>query len=159
MSDSLWPHRLQHARIPCPSLYLKSLLKLMSIESVIPPTISSPVTQFSSYSQPFPASESFPMVGFSHQVAKVLELQYKSFQWIFRFELLVVQGTFKILLQHHSSKESILQWSAFFIVQLSYLYMTTGKTLALTIWTFVSEVVSLLFNILSRFVIALLPRS
>ena len=72
---------------------------------------------------------------------------------------LVVQGTLKSLLQHHSSKASILQCSAFFIVQLSHPYMTTGKTIALTRWTLVSRVMSLLFNILSRLVIAFLPRS
>ena len=74
-------------------------------------------------------------------------------------DLLAVQGTLKSLLQHHSSKASILQCPAFFIVQLSHPYMTTGKTIALTIRTFVSKVMSLLFNMLSRFVIALLPRS
>ena len=75
------------------------------------------------------------------------------------FDLLAVQGTFKSLLQHHSSKASILWCSAFFMVQLSHLYMTAGKTLALTIQTFVSKVMSLLFNVLSRWVIAFLPRS
>ena len=75
------------------------------------------------------------------------------------FDLLAVQGTLKSLLQHHSSKTSILRHSAFFMVQLSYPYMTTGKTIALTIWTFVSKVMTLLFNMLSRFVIAFLPRS
>ena len=74
-------------------------------------------------------------------------------------DLLAVQGTLKSLLQHHSSKASILQCSAFFIVQLSYPYMTTGKTTALTRWTFVDKVMSLPFNILSRFVITFLPRS
>ena len=74
-------------------------------------------------------------------------------------DLLAVQGTLKCLLQHHSSKASILQCSAFFIVQLSYPYMTTGKTIALTRWTFVGKVMSLLFNKLSRFIIAFLPRS
>ena len=74
-------------------------------------------------------------------------------------DLLTVQGTLKSLLQHHSSKASILQPSAFFIVQLSHPYMTTGKTIALTRWTFVNKVMPLLFNILSRFVIAFLPRS
>ena len=73
--------------------------------------------------------------------------------------LLAVQGTLRGLLQHHSSKASILQCSAFFIVQLSHPYMTTGKTIALTIWTFVSKVMFLLFNMLSRLVIAFLPRS
>ena len=74
-------------------------------------------------------------------------------------DLLAVQGTLKSLLQHHSSKASILQHSAFFIVQLSHPYMTTGKTIALTRWNFVGKVLSLLFNILSRLVIAFLPRS
>ena len=75
------------------------------------------------------------------------------------FDILVVQGTLKSLLQHHHSKASILQRSAFFIVQLSHPYMTTGKTIALTRWTFVSKVMSLLFNMLSKFVVGFLPRS
>ena len=75
------------------------------------------------------------------------------------FNLLIFQGTLKSLLQHHSSKASILQGSAFSRVQLSHLYMTTGKTIALTRWTFVGKTMSLLFNMLSRFVIAFLPRS
>ena len=75
------------------------------------------------------------------------------------FDLLAVQGTLKSLLQHRSSKASILWCSAFFMVQLSHLYMTTGKTIALTIQTFVSRMISLLFNALSRFVIAVLSRS
>ena len=74
-------------------------------------------------------------------------------------ELLAVQGALKFLLQHHSSKASILRGSTFFIVQLSYPYMTTGKTIALTRWTFVRKVISLLFNMLSRLVITFLPRS
>ena len=74
-------------------------------------------------------------------------------------DLLAVQGTLKSLLQHHSSKVSILRPSASFIVQLSHPYMTTGKTIALTRWTFVGNVMSLLFNMLSRLVIAFLPRS
>src|SRR5574339_467470 len=74
-------------------------------------------------------------------------------------DLLAVQGTLKSLLQHHSSKASILQWSAFFTIQLSHPYMTTGKIIALTRWTFVGRVLSLLFNKLSRLVITFLPRS
>ena len=111
----------------------------------------------------------FQWVHFSHQVAKVLEfqLQYQSFPWIFKMisfrmdwlELLAVQGTLKSLLQHHSSKASILQCSAFFIVQLSHPYMTTGKTISLTRPDFVGKVMSLLFNMMSRLVIAFLPRS
>ena len=111
----------------------------------------------------------FQWVTSSHQVAKVLEiqLQHQSFQehpglisyrmdWL---HLLVVQGTLKSLLQHHSSKASILQHSAFFTVQLSHPYMTTGKTIALTRWIFVGKIISLLFNMLSRLVITFLPRS
>ena len=103
---------------------------------------------------------------------KVLEFQsqHQSCQWIFRtsfridwLDLLAIQGTLESLLQPSSSKASILRCSAFFIVQLSHLYMTTGKTIALTIWTCVSKVMSLLFfllfNMLSRFVTAFLPRS
>ena len=74
-------------------------------------------------------------------------------------DLLAVQGTLKSLLQHHSSQASILQCSALFIVQLSHPYMTTGKTITLTRWNFVSKVISLLFNMLSRLVMAFLPRS
>ena len=75
------------------------------------------------------------------------------------FDLLAVQGTLKSLLQHHSSKASILWHSAFFMVQMSHPYMTTGKTIALTRWTFVGKIMSLLFNMPSRFLIAFLPRS
>ena len=96
-----------------------------------------------------------------------LQLQHQSFQRIFQtdflfidwLDLLVVQGTLEGLLQHHSSKASVLWCSAFFMAQLSYPYMTTGKTIALTIWTFVDKVMSLLLNILSRLVIDFLPRS
>ena len=110
----------------------------------------------------------FQWVGSSHQVAKVLEfqLQHQSFQLkprlIFRMDwldLLAIQGTLKSLLQHNSSKASILRHSSFFTVQLSDPYMTTGKTKALTIWPFVGKVMSLLFNMLSRLVITFLPRS
>jgi len=111
----------------------------------------------------------FKWVSSLHQVAKVLEFQFNisasnehpgliSFRmdWL---DLLAVQGTLKSLLQHHSSKVSILQCSVFFIVWLSYPYMTTGKTIVLTRWTFVGKVMSLLFNMLSRLVITFLPRS
>ena len=111
----------------------------------------------------------FQWVSSSHHAAKVLEfqLQHQSFQWIFRtdsfrmdwLDLLAVQGILKSLLQHYSSKASILWCSAFFIVQLSHPYMTTGKTIALTRRTFVINVMSLLFNMLSRLVITFLPRS
>ena len=83
-------------------------------------------------------------------------ISFRIFDWL---DLLAVQGTLKNLLQHHSSKASILQCSAFFVVQPSHPYMTTGKTIALTRWTFVSKVIFLLLNMLSRLVIAVLPRS
>ena len=76
-----------------------------------------------------------------------------------RLDLLAVQGILKSLLQHHTSETSIIRHSAFFIVQISHAYMTTGKTIVLTRWTFVSKVISLLFNIFSRLIITLLPRS
>ena len=111
----------------------------------------------------------FQWVSCLHQVAKVLEfqLQHQSFQWILGLisfsmdwlDLLAVQGTLKSLLQHHSSKASILWCSAFFIVQLSHLYTTTAKTIALTRWTLVGKVMSLLFNMLSMLAITFLPRS
>ena len=75
------------------------------------------------------------------------------------FDLLAVQGTLSSLLQHHNSKASVLWYSAFFMVQLSHPYMTTGKTIGLTVWAFVGKVMSLLFNMLSRLVIAFLPKS
>ena len=83
----------------------------------------------------------------------------QSFQWIFRTDFFAVQGTPKNLLQHHSSEASILQCSAFFVVQLAHPYLTTAKTIALTRWTFVNKVISLFFNMLSALVIAFLPRS
>ena len=99
-----------------------------------------------------------------HEVAKVseLQLQHQSFQRIFRVDFLLtslISLLSKSLLQHHSSKESTLQPSAFFMVQLTHPYMTAGKTIALTIWTFVGKVMSLLLNMLSRLVITFLPRS
>ena len=91
----------------------------------------------------------FQWVSSLHQVAKALEfqLQHQSFQWVFRTDLLAVQGTLKSLLQHYSSKASILWRSAFSMVQLSHPYMATGKTIALTRQTFVGKVMSLLFNV------------
>ena len=97
----------------------------------------------------------FRWVNSSHEVAKVLEFQpeHQSFQWTPRIGLLAVQGTHKSLLQHHFSKTSILLHSAFFTVQYSYPYMTTGKTIALTRQVFVGKVIPLFFNMLSRLVI------
>ena len=102
----------------------------------------------------------FQWVNSSHEVAKVLEfqLQHHSLQRNPRADLLADQGTLKSLLQHHSEKASILRCSAFFTVQLSHPYMTTGNTIALTRWTFVGKVISLLLNMLSRLDITFLPR-
>ena len=132
------------------------------------PTISSSVIPFS-HLQSFSASGFFQWVNSSQQVARVLEFSFSispsnehsrliSFRmnWLY---LLAVQGTLKSLLQHHSSKASILRHSAFFIVQSSHPYMTTGKTTAVSRFTFICKVMSLLFNMLFRWVIAFLPRS
>ena len=147
VSASLWPHRLQHARLP----NSWSLLKLMSIESVMPPNISSSVIPFSFCLQSFPASGSFPMSQFfasGDQIigvsASALILQMTIQNWF----LLRLTCLISLLLQHHSLKASILWHSTFFMVQLSHPYMTTGKTIALTVWTLVSKVMSLLLNIL-----------
>ena len=134
------------------------------------PTISSSVIPFSACPQSIPASQGlFQWISSLYQLAKMLELQlqHQSSQWIsglisFKidwFDLLAVLGTLKSLLQLHSSKALILWCSAFFMVQLSYPYMTNENTIASTTWTFVGKVMSLLFNTLSRFVIAFLPRS
>ena len=131
------------------------------------PTISSSVTPFSSCPQSFPASGSFPVswlfasggqsIGFS--ISPSSEFSGLIFFRIDWFDLPAVQGTLKSLLQHHNSKVSILWCSAFFMVQLSHPYMTTGKTIALTLQTSVGKVMSVFFNTLSRFVIAFLQRS
>ena len=97
-------------------------------------------------------SFSFSIISLSNEYSGLISFRM---DWL---DLLAVHGTLRSLLQHHSSKASILQCSTFFIVQLSHPYMTTGKTIALIGWTFVSKVMSLLFNVLSRLVIAFLPR-
>ena len=147
-----------------------SLLKLMSIESVMPcrhhilcrpllllPPIPLSIRVFSNEStlhMRWPKNRSF---SFSISPSKEHPgLMSFRMDWL---DLLAVQGTLKSLLQHHSSKASILQHSAFVTVQLSYPYMTTGKIMALTRWTFVGKVISLLLNMLSRLVITFLPRS
>ena len=170
VSDSLRPHESQHARPPCPSPTPGIYSNSCSSSRWCHPAISSSVVPFSTCPQSLPASGSFPMSQLFAWVTKVLEfqLQHQSFQWtprtdlLFRMDwldLLAVQGTVKSLLQHHSSKASIFRCSAFFRVQLSHPYMTTGKPIALTRWTFVGKVMSLLFNMLSRLVISFLPRS
>ena len=156
-------------RLPCPSL-IRAYSDSCPSGQWCHPTISSSVVPFSSCPQSFPASEYFPVTQLftsggqsigscSFNISPSSEhLGLISFKldWL---DLLAVQGTLKSLLQHHSSKASILLHSAFFIVQLSHPFMTTGKTKALTRWIFVDKVMSLLFNMLSRLVIAFLPRS
>ena len=165
MSDSLWLHGLQHTRPPClsptPGVYSNScpLSRWCNL------AISSSVVPFSSHLQSFPASGSFlctrwPTYGsFSFSINPSNEYSGLIYFRIDRLDLLVIQGAPKSLLQHQSSKTSILQHSAFFIVQFSHPYMTIGKTIALTRWTFVGKVISLLFIMLSRLVIAFLPRN
>ena len=169
VSDSLRPHEPQHTRPPGPSPTPRAYPNPRPLSLWCHPTISSSVVSFPSCPQSFPASGSFPMSqlftsdgqywSFSFNIIPSNEhpgLISFRMDWL---DLLAVQGTLKSLLQHHSSKASILRRSAFFIVQLSHPYMTTGKTIALTRWTFVDKVMSLLFNMLSRLVITFLPRS
>ena len=148
----------------------RSLLKLLSIKTVMP-------SNHLIFYHPFLLLTSiFPSIRvFSNESA--LHIRWPNY-WSFSFsispsnghsglisfrmdwlDLLAVQGTLKSLLKHHSSKASVLQRSAFFIVQLAHPYMTTGETIALTRWTFVRKVMSLLFNMLSKLVITFLPRS
>ena len=154
---------MQHGRPPCPSptpgVHSNSRPLSRWCHQPFHPQLSpSPTAPNPSQHQGL-----FQWVNSSHEVAKVLEFHPQhQFLVSFRIDwlnLLAVQGTHKSLLQHHSSKASILQCSAFFIVQLLHPYMTTGKTIALTRWTFVGKVMSLLFKMLSRLLIAFLPRS
>ena len=153
MSNSLQPHGLQHTRPPCPSPTPGVYSNSCPLSQWWHPTISSSVVPFSTCLQSFPASGSFPMSQFftsggqsigASVSASDFSREYSgliSF-WMDWFDLLAVQGTLKSLLQHHSSKASILLHSAFLIVQLSHPYMTTGKTIALTRRTFVGKAVS-----------------
>ena len=154
ISNSLWPHKLQHTRPPCPSPTPRVYPNSCPLSRWCHPAISSSVIPFSSHLQSFPASGSFAMSqflpnywSFSFNISPSSELsELISFRmdWL---DLLAIQGTLKNLLQHYSSKASILGHLAYFIVQLSHPYMTTGKTIALTRQTFVGKVMSLLFNI------------
>ena len=169
MPNSLQPCGLQHTRLLSPSPTPGSCSNYVhQVGDAIQPThpLSSPSPPALNLSQ---HQGLFKWVSSYHQVAKVLEfqLQHQSFQWTPRtfpsfrmdwLDLLAVQGTLKSLLQHHSSKASILP-SAFFIVQLLHPYTITGKTIALIRRTFVDKVMSLLFNMLSRLVITFLLRS
>ena len=160
-------HELQHARPPSPSPSPEVCPSSHPLHRLCHPVISSSHALFNICTQSFPASETFPVsLLFSSDDQNIgasasplpISIQFISLK-IDWFDLLAVQGTFRSLLQHHSLKASILWGSAFFMVQLSHPYITTGETIALTIWTFVSKVMSLFFDTLSRFVIAFLPES
>ena len=156
MSNSLWPHGLQYTRPPCSSPISGAYLNSRPSHRQCHPTISSSVVPRSSCPQSFPESESFPMSQFftsggqsigASASASVLPMNIGNrfplglisfrMDWL---DLLAVQGTLKSLLQHHTSKATILWCSAFFTVQLSHPYMTTGKIIALPRWTFVGKV-------------------
>ena len=167
VSDSLRPHESQHARPPCPSATPEvhwdsrpssqwchpAICRPLLLLSPIPPSIRV-FSNESTLRMRWPKywSFSFSIIP-SKEMSGLISFRM---DWL---DLLAVQGTLKSLLQHHSSKASILWLSAFFTVQLSYPYMTTGKTIALTRRTFFGKVMSLLFNMLSRLVITVLPRS
>ena len=167
MSSSLQAHGLQHTRLPCPSLSpwvcsdscpfsLWCYLTCASFFFFLPSVFASirVFSNESSFHTRWPKDRNFSFsTSPSSEHSGLISFRM---DWL---DLHAVQGTLKSLLKHHSSKSSILQCSAFFLIHLSHPYMTTGKTIALTIWTFVSKVMSLLFKTLSRFSIAILPRS
>ena len=170
MSNSLWPHGLQHARPPCPSRFPKVCSNARPLSQWCHPTIFAFCHPLLLLPSIFPSIRVFS----NESVLRIRWPKYWNFSFSispsneysglisFRidwFDLSAVQGTLKSLLQHHSSKASILWCSTFFMVQLSHVYMITGKTIALTICIFVSKVMSLLFNMLSSSVIVFLPRS
>ena len=167
MTDSLQPHESQHARPPCPSLTSRVYSDSCPSSQWCHSTMLSSVIPFFSCLQSFPASGYFQMnrmrwpkywsfsfsISPSNEYSRLVSFRI---EWL---DLLAIQEALKNLLQHHSSKASILQCSAFFMVQLSHPYMTTGKTICLTRGTFVDKVMSLLFTLLYRWVITFLPRS
>ena len=161
VSNSFWPHGLQHARPPCPSPTPGIYSKLMSIESIMPsnhlilccpllllPSVFPIIRVFSNESIlriRWPKCSSFRFsISISNEYSGLIPFRM---DWL---DLLTVQQTLKSLIQHQSSKAWILRQKAFFIVQLSHPYMTTGETIALTRQTFVGKVMSLLCNMLSR---------
>ena len=170
VSDSLRPHEPQHARLPCPSPTSRAYSNSCPLSRSCYPTISSSVVHFSSHLQSFPASGSFPIsqlfasggqsIGVSAS-ASVLPMNIQD-----RFPLgwtgwisLQSKELSRVFSNTIDQKHQFFGIQLYFIVQLSHPYMTTGKTIALTRQTFVSKVMSLLFNMLSRLVIAFLPRS
>ena len=167
VSDSLWSHGLQYARLPCPSLNSRTCSNSCPLSWWCHPAISSSVIPFS-HLQSFPESGSFPMSQFFSSMAKALELQlqHQSFKWIFRTDFLwdgLVGSPCSPRDSQESSptpqlKASIFWCSDFVMIQLSHPYMTTGKATALTRQTFVGKVISQLFDMLSRLAIVFLPR-
>ena len=140
---TLRPHGLQHARLPCPSLSPRVCSNSCPLSWWCHPTISSSVSPLSSCTQSFPASGSFPVSQYftsgSQSIgasASVLPMNIQGWFPLGLTGLRAIQRVLKSLLQHHNSKASVFRCSAFFMVQLSYLCMTTGKLIALTIWTF-----------------------
>ena len=171
MSDSLRPHELQHTRPPCPSLTPGVHSNSHPLSQWCHLILWSHLLSSPSHPVPNPSQHQslFQWVNSSHEVAMSWSFSFSiipskehpgliSFRmdWL---DLLAVQGTLESLLKHHSSKVSILWCSAFFTVQHSHPYMTTGKIIALTRQTFVGKVMFLLLNMLSRLVITFLPRS
>ena len=169
VSDSLWTHGLQHARLPCPLPTPGACSNSRSLSWWCHPTMSSFVVPFSSCLQSFPASRSFPMSQFFASGGQSIRASASASASVFPVNIqdwFPLGWTGWISLQSKglsrvfsSSKASILRCSAFFMVQLSHPYMTTGKTIALTRWIIVGKVMSVLFNMLSRLVIVFLPRS
>ena len=170
MSDFLQPHESQHPRPPYPSptsgvhsnshpssRWCHPAILILCRPLLLLPPIPPSIRVFSNEStlrMMWPKYWSFSLsISPSNEHPGLMSFRMDC------LDLLAVQGTQKSLFQHHSSKALILQCLAFFTVQLSHLYMTTGKTIALTRWTFVGKVISLLFNMLSRLVITFLPRS
>ena len=158
MSDSLRPHGLQHSRPPCPSASPGVCPCSCSLHQWCIPAISSSDALFSFCPQLSQHQGLFQWVDYLYQITRILELQlqHQSFQWIFRLislkidwlDLPAVRWTFRSVLQHNSLKASILWHFAFFTVQISQSYVTSGKTIALTRRTFVGKVMSLLLNML-----------
>ena len=154
MSSSLWPHELQHARLPCPLLSLAVCSNSWPLRRWCHPTISSSVVPFSFCLWSFPASGSFLMSWLFASGSQSIGTSASSSVLPMNIQGWVPSRLIGLILQfkglssplHHYLKVSILLCLAFFMVQLSYPHTTTGKTIALTIWTFVSKVMSLLFH-------------
>ena len=160
MSDSLWPHGLQYARLPCPWLFPWTCSNSCPFSQWCHPTISSSVFPFLFLASIFPSIRVFSNESalrirwpkcwsFSLNISPSNEYSWLISIRIGWFDLLAAQGTLESLIQLHSLKASVLRLSVFFMFQHSHPYMTTGKAIALTLWTFVGKMMPLLFNTLS----------